>query len=182
LLRRRRTTPSLTTATALAASTAATLRRSRGRRRIGDRGRASMASPAFNSARNRRHAGLAIDCLDHPQHFASDQLVLFIFCGKVVTTILLNMAERARNTELNIERLHLRDNLRPGHIFQDLDVNKRLLRALTTASATTASATLRNNMSRDKKHHNCDYKNRACNPMGLLSHRPSFQTDHTNTL
>jgi hypothetical protein len=138
-----------------------------------------MASPAFNSARNRRHAGLAIDCLDHPQHFAGDLLVLFIFCGKVVTTILLNVAERAGNTQLNIERLHLRDNLRSGHIFQDLDVNKWLLRALTTASAT---ATLRNNMSRDKKHHNCDYKNHACNPMGQLSHRPSFQTDHTNML
>jgi hypothetical protein len=179
-LLRRRTTPSLTTATGLAASTAAALCRSRRRWGITDRGRTSMARPAFNSARNRRHAGLAIDGLDHPQHFASDLLVLFIFRGKIVATILLNMAERARDAKLNIERLHLRDNLRACHIFQDLDVNQWLLRALTTASAASATATLRNNVSRDEKHHNCDYKNHACNPMGQLSHRSSFQTDHTN--
>lgn len=104
--------------------------------------------------------------------------MLLIFSWKIVAAILLNVAESTRRAELNIDLLHPGDDLRARHPLQYLDVDERLFGAastpLTTASATAASA-LRDDMTRDEKHHNCEYKNRACNPMGQLFHDPSLK-------
>jgi hypothetical protein len=132
-----------------------------------------MACPTIDLSRHRSHAGLLINGLNHFHHLASDQLVLLIFSWKIVAAILLNVAESARRTELNIDRLHPGDDLRTRHPLQHLDINEGLFGAastpLTPTSATAASA-LRDDMSRDQKHHNCEYKNRACNPMRQLFH------------
>ena len=137
-----------------------------------------MACPAFHLSRHRRHAGLLVNGLNHSHHLASNQLVLLIFSWKIVPPILLNVAEGARCAELNIDLLHPGDDLRARHALQHLDVNEGLFGTasspLTTTSA-TATPALRDDMTRDKKHHNCEYKNRACNPMGQLFHDPSFK-------
>src|SRR5438093_756209 len=137
-----------------------------------------MASPAFHLAGHNGHTGLLVNGLDHSHHFASNQLVLFIFSRKVVAPILLNVAESACRAKLSIDHHHPGDDLRTCHIFQDLDVNERLFRGLTatsTLTTTSATAALRDDMTRDQKHHNCEYKNRACNPMGQLFHDPSLK-------
>src|SRR5262245_30875587 len=140
-----------------------------------------MAGPAFNSARNDRHTSLLIDGRHHFHHLASDQLVLLVIRRKVVLSILLNMAESTCHAQLDVDHLHLRDNLRPCHIFQDLNINERLFCATPSAASTTA-ALLRGDMSRNEKHRNCENTNRAHNPIGQLSHEPSLQADDTNTL
>src|SRR5262245_48366263 len=140
-----------------------------------------MAGPTFDSARNGGHTSLLVDCRDHLHHFASDQLVLLVIRRKVVSSILLNMAESTRHAQLDVDHLHLRNNLRPCHILQNLNIDERLFRA-TTPSAASTTAALRGDMSRNEKHRNCENSNRAHNPIGQLSHEPSLQADDTNTL
>jgi hypothetical protein len=172
----RRTTSS--TAAATAATTLCWSRRSCRRRWIWYTGATAMAGPAFDLARHCRHGALLVDGLNHSHHLAGDELVLLILCRKIIAPILLNVTEGARHTQCRVDFEHFLDDLRPRHVFQHLDVNERLIGAATSAlSATSASATaaLRDHMTRDQKHHNCDYKNHACNPMGQLSHDPSFK-------
>jgi hypothetical protein len=121
---------------------------------------------------------LLVNGLDHSHHLASDQLVLLVFSWKIVAAILLNVTESARGAELNIDRLHPGDDLRARHALQHLDIDERLFGGAATSLTTTpatASPALRDDMTRDEKHHNCEYKNRACNPMGQLFHDPSLK-------
>src|SRR5262245_21997467 len=140
-----------------------------------------MAGPAFNFARNDRHAVLLVDCIDHLHHLASDQFVLFVIRRKVIPSILLNVAESACHAQLDVDHLHLSDDLRPCHIFQDLNINEWLLGA-TPSTASTTALPLCGDMSRNEKHRNCENSIRACNPIGKLSHVTSLRTDDTNTL
>src|SRR5262249_45518074 len=99
--------------------------------------------------------------------------------GKVIPPILLNVAESACHSQLDVDRLHLCDDLRPCHIFQDLNIDEWLFGATPSTASTTAP--LPGNVSRNEKQRNCENSNRACNPIGQLSNVTSLRTDDTNT-
>ncbi len=136
-----------------------------------------MARPAFDLSRYVLHRRLLIDGLHHSQHIPGDELVLLVFCRKIIPAVFLDVTERAGHSQRGVELEHFLDDLRTSHPFQDLNIHQRLLRAAATltSASTTAAAALRGHVTRNEKHHNCEYKNQACNRLGQLFHDPSFK-------